>query len=127
MKCKYCNEEMPERGHFCPICGGDNSMEPEEIVITPEELLHAVDEVAEKETVQLMDGEEFDEEFGEMLEDEDEFEDDEDFEDEEDYYAEPSPKLKRARFLAGLTGCVATLTLLAVVLFASRPLCRPLL
>ena len=124
MKCKYCNEEMPERGHFCPICGGDNSMEPEEIVITPEELLHAVDEVAEKETVQLMDGEEFDEEFGEMLEDEDEFEDDEDFEDdeefedEEDYYAEPSPKLKRARFLAGLTGCVATLTLLAVVLFA---------
>ena len=59
MKCKYCNEEMPERGHFCPICGGDNSMEPEEIVITPEELLHAVDEVAEKETVQLMAGEEF--------------------------------------------------------------------
>ena len=38
MKCKYCNEEMPEKGNFCPICGGDNSLEPE-IIIDPEELI----------------------------------------------------------------------------------------
>lgn len=31
MKCKYCQEEMPERGHFCPICGMDNSIDPEDI------------------------------------------------------------------------------------------------
>ena len=37
MKCKYCSEEMPERGNFCPICGGDNSLEPE-IIIDPDEL-----------------------------------------------------------------------------------------
>ena len=23
MKCKFCNEELPERGDFCPICGMD--------------------------------------------------------------------------------------------------------
>ena len=23
MKCKFCNEELPERGVFCPICGMD--------------------------------------------------------------------------------------------------------
>ena len=43
MKCKYCNEEMPERGNFCPICGGDNSVEPE-IIIDPEELTFGEEE-----------------------------------------------------------------------------------
>lgn len=25
MKCKFCGEELPERGNFCPVCGRDNS------------------------------------------------------------------------------------------------------
>ena len=29
---------MPEKGNFCHICGGDNSLEPE-IIIDPEELI----------------------------------------------------------------------------------------
>lgn len=30
MKCKFCGEEMPENGKFCPFCGADNSQMPEE-------------------------------------------------------------------------------------------------
>lgn len=101
MKCKYCNEEMPERGHFCPICGGDNSIEPEEIIITDEEILEAVDELEEGEVDLTLEEVEEDEE--ELL---------------DETPAEISPALKKARFISAMSGCIAVLAVLAVVLFA---------
>ena len=78
MKCKYCNEEMPEKGNFCPICGGDNSLEPE-IIIDPEELIFDEAELPADEMI--ADAEEPVEE--EPIEEE---------------HFEPSPALKRAAF-----------------------------
>ena len=98
MKCKYCNEEMPEKGNFCPICGGDNSLEPE-IIIDPEELIFDEAELPADEMI--ADAEEPVEE--EPMEEE---------------HFEPSPALKRARLMSGITGCIAVLGVLAVVLFA---------
>lgn len=98
MKCKYCNEEMPEKGNFCPICGGDNSLEPE-IIIDPEELIFDEAELPADEMI--ADAEEPVEE--EPIEEE---------------HFEPSPALKRARLMSGITGCIAVLGVLAVVLFA---------
>ena len=95
MKCKYCNEEMPEKGNFCPICGGDNgdnSLEPG-IVIDPEELIFdEADLPADEMTVSAE-------------------------EPMEEAHYEPSPALKRARLMTGITGCIAVLGILAVVLF----------
>ena len=111
MKCKYCSEEMPERGNFCPICGGDNSLEPE-IIIDPDELTFGEEELTAEELA--MEVEELVDEEGEAVvcvtPDEDEMVEDEPM--------EPSPELKKARFVAALTGCVAALAILAVVLFA---------
>lgn len=91
MKCKYCNEEMPERGNFCPICGGDNGFEPE-IIIDPDDLMLEMDEMPEHTDAQANPVRE------EPL--------------------EASPALKRARLISVITGCIAGLAVLAVVLFA---------
>lgn len=111
MKCKFCNEEMPERGSFCPICGGDNSVEAE-IIIEPEDLVFGEDEMTAEGLV--IDGEALPEEAGEMM-DEEAFKQEEEMVEEP---LEPSPELKRARFISAMTGCVAALAILAVVLFA---------
>ena len=100
MKCKFCNEEMPERGNFCPICGGDNSFEPETVYIDPDDLVMEVEELVEEE------GE------AEILVTPDESEET------EEMHFEPSPQLKRARLTSAIFGCVAALTVLALVLFA---------
>lgn len=118
MKCKYCNEEMPERGNFCPICGGDNNAEPE-IIIDPEELTFGEEEQTFCE--EELTAEELAEEMEQIVDEEGEavvrVTPDED-EMAEDEPMEPSPELKRARFVAAMTGCVAALAILAVVLFA---------
>ena len=69
MKCKYCNEEMPEKGSFCPMCGGDNSLETEDILeeieLDPEELGLNMEELDEdNETYEEYDEEEEKEEQG---------------------------------------------------------------
>ena len=107
MKCKYCNEEMAEKGTFCPVCGKNNVLDPEEVIVTDEEILLAVDELAAEETDLCED--EFDEELDEEFEDEEEI---------EEKRSEVSPTLKRARFMSAMTGCIATLAVLGVILFA---------
>ena len=105
MKCKFCNEELPERGNFCPICGGDNSEAREEIRIDPDDLVLELNDL-------LQDEEEKDELTLDQSEDlydsyeDDEYEDDQ-YEDDaqEDVQEEPvgpSPALKKARS----TNCV---------------------
>ena len=116
MKCKYCNEEMPERGHFCPICGGDNSVESEQIVVDPEEMLRAVDALSQQDEAEDCYLNE-DEAWVDEDEEWDEEDEEEEGEEEEEYH-EPSPELKRARLFSAVTGCVALLALLGVVLFA---------
>ena len=121
MKCKFCNEELPEKGNFCPICGGNNGAAREEAVIDPEELVFEADQILQEDGEVVIrvtpdredgrfDGDEFDEE---------EF-DEEEFDDEApaEEPVGPSAELKRARFVSALCGCVAALAVLAVVLFA---------
>ena len=99
MKCKFCNEEMPERGNFCPICGGDNSVQAEEILIDPDGLIIESDEEMDEANQLFEEAEETAEE---------EFEEP----------AGPSPALKKARLVSAFTGCVAALAILGIVLFA---------
>ena len=95
MKCKFCGEEMPERGNFCPICGKDNSFEEpaaegilEEEVIFPEDTI----EIAAPET--------------------------DIFEDQEQQVEETlTPEVKKMKRTAAISGCVALLAVLALVLF----------
>lgn len=90
MKCKYCEAELAQWGGFCPVCGKNNSAE-EEIELTQEELPEEeilLDEAASEETQEP-----------------------------EVETEEPSPKLKKAKRLAAMSGCVAVLAVLATVLF----------
>lgn len=92
MKCKYCEAELAQWGGFCPVCGKNNSAEEEnELTQVP---------VAEEE--------------GEIVQEETAPEETEVIEEEAD---EPSPKLKRAKRVAAMSGCVALLAVLATVLF----------
>lgn len=100
MKCKFCKVLVPEGSKVCPICGGDNSFEPEAIIIDPDDLVMEVENVLEEE------GE------AEILVTPEETEQ------EEQVHFEPSPRLKRARFVSAMCGCIAGLAVLAVVLFA---------
>lgn len=92
MKCKYCEAELAQWGGFCPVCGKKNTEEEETELIPEAALLEeeelVLDEAAPEET-------ELPEEEG----------------------AEPSPKLKRAKRIAAMSGCVALLAVLATVLF----------
>lgn len=106
MKCKFCNEELPERGNFCPICGGDNSVQAEEILIDPDELVIELDEEMDEACEAAEETEEA-EEIGEEA-----------AEEELEEPVGPSPALKKARFFSALTGCVAAMAILGVVLFA---------
>lgn len=37
MKCKFCGEEMPDNGKFCPFCGKDNGQEGLPVETVPEQ------------------------------------------------------------------------------------------
>lgn len=83
MKCKFCGEEMSERGNFCPMCGKDNSLvAEEELIIDPS--------VADAE------------ECAEVT---------------EDVVEEILPQTQKAKRTAIITGCIAALAVLALVLF----------
>ena len=104
MKCKFCNEELPERGTFCPICGMDQRKmlmedaqmvdgEPEaiEMELTEEDLIaQALEFTPEDEQPPV--------------------------EVPEQAIEEPS-QLKKAKRVALFTGCIAALAVLALVLF----------
>ena len=85
MKCKYCGEEMPERGTFCPVCGGDNAFEPVEQDFSAEENVEIVPPEIEVP----------EEPMEEML----------------------APEVKKMKRTAAISGCIAVLAVLALVLF----------
>lgn len=89
MKCKYCGAEMAQWGGFCPVCGKNNEAE-EETELTQELLAEEEEETSEEMEVTEEESEESN---------------------------EPSPKLKKAKRLAAMSGCVALLAVLATVLF----------
>ena len=88
MKCKFCNEELPERGSFCPICGRSQLEEP-----------------AQEEQIDLDLAEE--ELIAQVLE----------AEPEQEMPMEVPSELKKSKRIAALTGCIAGLAVLALVLF----------
>lgn len=84
MKCKFCGDELPERGNFCPICGKDNSLEedtPQPVVeiVMPEEMLF--EEQPEEETASVL------------------------------------PEVKKMKRTAAISGCIAVLAVLGLLLF----------
>ncbi len=104
MKCKFCQEEMPERGYFCPFCGKDNRLDPggepaagaDCLADTVEKTLQQEGEavvVAPQETVR-----------GEAQSDAGET-------------VGSSPRIRSMKRMAAISGCIATLALLATVLF----------
>lgn len=84
MKCKFCGEEMPDNGKFCPYCGIDNSREEgpvdEQTVEEPT--------VKENTTAQPVEDSE-----------------------------QPVANVKKAKRFAAISGCIAAMAVLALVLF----------
>lgn len=104
MKCKFCNEDMPERGDFCPICGMDQRKmlmedaqmvdgEPESIdlELTEDELIAQALEYDPNELEKRVDA--------------------------EDAPGQVTGEVRSAKRMALFTGCVAALAVLALVLF----------
>lgn len=89
MKCKFCGEEMPDNGKFCPYCGIDNSQE--EVVIDD----RIVEEPSLAEDVQAV------EENGQTAEENE----------------KPVANVKKAKRFAAISGCIAVMAVLALVLF----------
>lgn len=87
MKCKYCEAEMADWGGFCPVCGKNNDDKPQN-ALDPQEEIIELEEDAPLET--------------ELTEENAE---------------DNSPKLKKAKRIAAMSGCVALLAVLATVLF----------
>lgn len=87
MKCKYCEAELASWGGFCPVCGKDNTVE-EESKLTPDVEEIILDAAAPVEMEAVQ--EETD---------------------------QPSAKLKKAKRIAMMSGCIALLAVLATVLF----------
>lgn len=93
MNCKFCGEELPEKGNFCPVCGKENAREAvlfEEIV--PEEI-----PAEEASSVEVVPPESAipQEPVEEIL----------------------APEVNKMKRTAAITGCVAALAVLALVLF----------
>lgn len=90
MNCKFCGEQMPEHGNFCPACGRDNSTEPaaRENEPIPEETI----EIVPRETPMAEDMEQQAEEA-------------------------VAPEVKKMKRTAVISGCVAALAVLMLVLF----------
>ena len=106
MKCKFCNEDLPERGDFCPICGMDQRKmlmedaqmvdgEPESIdlELTEDELIAQALEYNPEETAE------------------------EEPAAQEDVPGQITGEIRSAKRLALFTGCIAALAVLALVLF----------
>ena len=93
MKCKFCGEEMPERGNFCPLCGRDNSQEE-----TPaEETVLVEEKLADEPSVEIVPPEtQLPEESAEQM---------------------LAPEVKKMKRTAAISGCVAALAVLALLLF----------
>ncbi len=86
MKCKFCGEEMPDNGKFCPYCGLDNTQEiviDEEVEIDGEaaEVNAAIDTETQQPEQNTASG------------------------------------VKKARRTAAISGCIALMAVLALVLF----------
>ena len=94
MNCKFCNEVLPEKGYFCPVCGRDQR---EELV---EELELEIEAEVEQEDWE-----------NELTADEDV---EENFE--EEFFEKEAP-LQKSKRIAAITGCIAVLAILATVLF----------
>ena len=101
MKCKFCNEELPERGDFCPICG----MDQRKMLVQDAEMIDGQLEAIELELTEddlieqaLMCEPEAETAEGDMP------------------IEVPSP-VKKAKRVALFTGCLAALAVLALVLF----------
>ena len=90
MKCKYCEAELAQWGGFCPVCGKKN-VEDEQPEMEEQIVISEEEELVFEEP-----------ETTEMVEEETD---------------EPSPKLKRAKRFAAMSGCIALLAVLATVLF----------
>ena len=90
MNCKFCGEQMPERGNFCPVCGGDNS--PEATLPENELILEETVEIVPPETPVVEDMEQQAQETA-------------------------APAVKKMKRTAAISGCVAVLAVLALVLF----------
>ncbi len=80
MKCKFCGEEMPDNGKFCPYCGIDNSLD----VVMDEPADHTPPKTPDPSVT-----------------------------------AEESaaPDVKKAKRFAAISGCIAVMAVLALVLF----------
>lgn len=91
MKCKFCNEELPEKGYFCPVCGRDQREDVPEL--TDFDFLPETEE-AEELPVEGAGEEETAKE-----------------------NASSGKELKKAKRIAAITGCIAVLAILATVLF----------
>ncbi len=100
MKCKFCQAEMPDDAPFCPYCGKNNAEEVQEVEAV-EELAETVEEVLEEEGEAVVTVETDAPETEEPIEEEETV----------------SPKLKRMKLFAALSGCLAVLAVLGTVLF----------
>ena len=88
MNCKFCGEQMPPRGTFCPVCGRDNAPEAtEKEELNPTEPVEIVP--PETPAPDVMEQAE------EVL----------------------APEVKKVKRTAALAGCIAALAVLALVLF----------
>lgn len=102
MKCKFCQEEMPEKGYFCPMCGKDNRLDPEELAVTEAECLaDEVEERLQQEGEAVIIAPQQTPRHEEQAED----------------TAVNSRELKGMKRTAAISGCIAALALLATVLF----------
>ncbi len=96
MKCKFCGEELPERGNFCPICGRDNTLAE---ALEEEQAVQAMAEETEQ-VVEIVPPEDWP------------------FEPEQSEEMETAvPEVKKMKRIAIISGCVALLAVLALVLF----------
>lgn len=96
MNCRFCNEELPERGDFCPVCGRNQRV--------------SLDETAPSQLGELgIDEEELMAQAMEFVSEEPE--------QAEEKAVEVPDQLKKAKRLALFSGCIAALAVLALVLF----------
>ena len=95
MNCRFCNEELPERGDFCPYCGRNQRVH--------------LDDSAPSQLAELgIDEEELAAQAMEFTYEEPEV---------EKPVEEMPAELKKAKRLALFSGCIAALAVLAMVLF----------
>lgn len=100
MNCRFCNEELPEKGYFCPVCGMDQrSGDMPELETDPELTEFEFETDPEAEETVIEETPETDEEAS------------------EEETAESSKELKKSKRIAAITGCIAVLAILATVLF----------